>query len=164
MNVEQLYSAYTIVITLAWLLLIAAPRWTWTEHIVHRIWMPLAIVVWVVALSLIRTEPPAGATMTSMQGVMLLTNGPEGTLILWTLVMGWDLLAGAWLSRDAQRHGIHHAWVVASLIATYFLGIAGFALYLIIRWVLRRVVTFDETLINKQPVIPRELWVQGRNR
>jgi len=104
MDVERLYSAYVVVISAAWLLLIVAPRWVWTERIVHRVWMPLAIGIWVLALTLMRSDPPAGAGMTSMQAVMLLTNGPEGTLILWTLVMGWDLFAGAWLSRDARRH------------------------------------------------------------
>ena len=146
MNVERLYSFYVMIISVAWLLLIVAPRWVWTERIVHRIWMPIAVGAWVMILSILRADPPAGAGMSSMQAVMLLTNGPEGTLILWTLVMGWDLFAGAWLSRDARRHGIHHGWVVVCLIATYIAGMLGLVLYLIARVALRRTTTLEETM------------------
>jgi hypothetical protein len=144
MDVERLYSVYVIVVSVAWLLLIVAPRWVWTERIVHRVWMPVAVGLWILALSLLRTDAPSGAGMTSMKAVMLLTNGPEGTLILWTLVMGWDLFAGAWLSRDALRRGIHHAWVIPSLLATYFIGIHGLLLYFAIRLVLRKATTLEE--------------------
>ncbi len=146
MDVERLYSAYVIVVSVAWLLLIAAPRWVWTGRILHRVWMPLAIGLWILALSLLRSEPPAEAGMTSIRAVMLLTNGPDGTLILWTLVMGWDLFAGAWLSRDARRHGIHHAWVIPCLLATYLIGIPGLLLYFVIRLALRKVTTLEEAV------------------
>jgi hypothetical protein len=148
MNVERLYSAYVIVISIAWVLLIVAPRWKWTERIVHRVWMPVALTAWVLVLSMIRPDSPPGAGMGSMQAVVLLTNGPEGTLILWTLAMGWDLFAGAWLSRDARRYGIHHGWVILCLLVTYFSGIVGLALYLIIRLLLRGQVTaLDEAVV-----------------
>jgi hypothetical protein len=82
--------------------------------------------------------------MGSMKAVMLLVSGENATLTLWTLVMGWDLLAGAWLARDARRRGIHHACVVVCLVLTFVYGIIGLVLYLLVRLALRGVLTMHE--------------------
>lgn len=144
MNHELLYSAFTLTVSVAWLLMIVAPRWLWTDRIVHSIFIPLALGVWAIALSLLGPPALEGAGMGSIKAVMLLVGGEHGTLTLWTLVMGWDLLAGAWLARDARRRGIHHAWVVLSLIVAFVYGIVGLMLYLIVRLASRRVLTMHE--------------------
>ena len=144
MNYEFLYSAFVIVVTLAWLLLILAPKWAWTRRIVHSIGMPIAIAVWVFTLEFLKPAAPAGASMTTLQGVMLLVGGEHGTLMTWTMLMGWDLIAGSWLARDALRRGVHHAWVVPCLLLMYFLGIVGLILYFAIRLGLRREWSLEE--------------------
>ena len=144
MNYELAYSAFTIVISLFWLLLIVAPRWSWTDRLVHTVFVPLGIGAWTVALGVLGPAPPEGAGMGTLKAVMLLVGGEHATLTLWTLVMGWDLLAGAWLARDARRRGIHHAWVIACLILTFMFGIAGLVLYLLLRLALQRVLTMHE--------------------
>jgi hypothetical protein len=126
-------------------LLIVAPRWIWTDRIVHTVFIPLALFVWLITLSVLGPSPPEGAGMGSIKAVMLLIGGEYGTLTLWTLVMGWDLLAGAWLARDARRRGIHHAWVVVCLVVAFVYGIVGLVLYLLVRLALRGVVTLHET-------------------
>ena len=145
MNPESLYLAYTLTVAAFWLLLIVAPKWIWTDRIVHTAIVPLALILWVLVLSAIAPPPPEGAGMGSIKAVMLLIGGEYGTLTLWTLVMGWDLLAGAWLARDARRRGIHHAWVVACLVLTFVYGILGLVLYLLVRLALRGVLTLHET-------------------
>jgi hypothetical protein len=144
MDYELAYSAYTLVVSLFWLLLIVAPRWVWTDRIVHSVLVPLAIGAWTIALGVSGPAPPEGAGMGSLQAVMLLIGGDHATLTLWTLVMGWDLLAGAWLARDARRRGIHHAWVIPCLILTFMFGIVGLVLYLLLRLALQRVLTMHE--------------------
>jgi hypothetical protein len=144
MNYELTYSAFTLTVSAFWLLLIVAPRWTWTDRIVHTVLVPFAIGVWAIALGVLGPPPAAGAGMGSIKAVMLLTGGEHGTLTLWTLVMGWDLLAGAWLARDARRRGIHHAWVVACLALAFVYGILGLVAYLLIRLALQRVLTMHE--------------------
>jgi hypothetical protein len=140
-----MYYAFTIVVSVFWLLLIVAPRWIWTDHIVHSAFVPFALGAWVIVLGVIGPPPPEGAGMGSLEAVMLLVGGEHWTLTLWTLVMGWDLLAGAWLARDARRHGIRHAWVIVCLIVTFVYGLIGLLLYLVIRLALRRVLTMHET-------------------
>ena len=144
MDYELLYSAFTLTVSVFWLLLIVAPKWIWTDRIVHTAFVPLALVLWAIVLSVLGPPPPEGAGMGSMKAVMLLLGGETATLTLWTLVMGWDLLAGAWLARDARRRGIHHAWVVVCLVLTFVYGIIGFVLYLLVRLALRGVLTMHE--------------------
>jgi hypothetical protein len=145
MNTEQLYFAFTLTVSALWLLMIVAPKWTWTDRIVHTVFFPFALLLWVIVLSVLGPLPPEGAGMGSIKAVMLLVGGEYGTLTLWTLVMGWDVLAGAWLARDARRRGIHHAWVIVCLLVTFVYGLLGLVLYLLLRLALRRVLTMHET-------------------
>lgn len=145
MDYELVYSGFTLAVSVLWVLMIVAPKWSWTDRIVHTLFVPLALALWATLLGVLGPPPPEGAGMGSLKAVMLLVGGEHATLTLWTLVMGWDLLAGAWLARDARRRGIHHAWVVACLVLAFVYGILGLVLYLLVRAALRRVLTMHET-------------------
>ena len=153
MNYELLYSAFTLAVSFFWLLLIVAPKWGWTDRLVHTAFVPLALVVWAVTLSALGPPPAEGAGMGSIKAVMLLLGEEHATLTLWTLVMGWDLLAGAWLARDARRRGIHHAWVIVCLILAFVYGIIGLVLYLLVRLMLRGVLTLHEADFVRSDVV-----------
>jgi hypothetical protein len=144
MNYELLYSAFTLTVSVFWLLLIVAPKWIWTDRIVHTVFVPLAIGMWAIGLGVLGPRAAEGAGMGSIKAVMLLVGGEHGTLTLWSLVMGWDLLSGAWLARDARRRGIHHAWVVVCLVLAFVYGILGLVAYLLVRLALQRVLTMHE--------------------
>lgn len=144
MNYELLYSAFTLTVSVFWLLLIVAPKWIWTDRLVHTASVPLALVMWAVTLSVLGPPPAEGSGMGSMKAVMLLVSGENATLTPWTLVMGWDLIAGAWLARDARRRGIHHPWVIVCLVLAFLYGIIGLVLYLLVRLALRGVLTMYE--------------------
>jgi len=144
MSPEGLFAAFNIAIVPFWLLLIFAPRWIWTDRILHSIWLPIAIGIWALTLGVSSPAAPADASMGTLPGVILLIGGAHGTLTVWTLLMCWDLLAGAWLSRDARRLKIHHAWVVVSLLVTLMLGVLGLLLYLVIRAIRRKTFTMHE--------------------
>jgi hypothetical protein len=144
MNYEQLYSAFTVTVSVFWLLMIVAPKWIWTDRVVHTVFLPMALGLWVIVLGILGPPPPDGAGMGSLEAVMLLVDGEHWTLTIWSLVMGWDLLAGAWLARDARRRGIHHAWVIVCLVLTFVYGLLGLVLYLLVRLALQRVLTMHE--------------------
>jgi hypothetical protein len=144
MNYELLYSTFTLTVSVFWLLLIVAPKWIWTDRIVHTMLVPLALGMWAIVLGVLGPPAAEGAGIGSITAVRLLVGGEHGTLMLWTLVMGWDLLSGAWLARDARRRGIHHAWVVACLVLAFVYGILGLMTYLLVRLALRRVLTMHE--------------------
>jgi hypothetical protein len=144
MHPEVLFTAFNVAVIPFWLLLIFAPEWIWTDRIVHSIALPIAIAIWALSLGVSSPAAPDGASMTTLPNVMLLIGSAHGTLIVWTMHMCWDLLAGAWLSRDARRLKIHHAWVVVALLVTLMGGIAGLLLYIVIRVFLRKRFTMQE--------------------
>jgi hypothetical protein len=148
MDLEFLLFAFVTVVEIGWALLVFVPSWIWTDRLLHRIWMPIALGVWIVSLTVLRPAAPEGAGMGSLQAVILLTNGPHGTLLTWTLLMGWDLFAGAWLARDARRRKIRHRWVVPCLLVTFVFGLLGLLLYFGIRAGLQRSTSLQEVELN----------------
>lgn len=147
MDLEHLFTAFNFAVTPFWLLMIVAPKWKWTDRIVHTIWIPVALTIWLIAIEIIKPAAPDGAGFGSLQAVMLLTNNPHGTLALWTQAMGWDLFVGMWIARDARRQRIHHGLVIPCLLATFILGPLGALLYVILRLALRRTTSLQEVAV-----------------
>ena len=48
----------------------------------------------------------------------------------WSHMIGWDLLAGYWMSKDAQRRGIPKAVTAPYIYATMMAGPVGFCTYM----------------------------------
>jgi hypothetical protein len=129
----------------AWLLLAVAPRWRWTQRLVHSALIPgLLALVYIVAFAT-NSAAPAGASMSSLTGVMQLFTSPNAVLAGWVHYLVFDLFVGAWEVRDARRRGIHHGFVIPCLALTLGLGPVGLLLYLGIRVALRREWTLDES-------------------
>jgi hypothetical protein len=128
----------------AWLLLAVAPRWQWTQRIVHSALVPAVLGLVYIGAFATNTASPEGASMSSLEGVMLLFTSPNAMLAGWVHYLVFDLFVGAWEVRDAHRHNIHHAWVIPCLALTLMLGPVGLALYLAIRAALRREWCLDE--------------------
>lgn len=75
----------------------------------------------------------AEGSFTSLAGVAQLFADPKVVLAGWIHYLVFDLFIGCWEVRDSRRHGIHHAFVVPSLILTFLLGPIGLLTYLVIR-------------------------------
>ena len=126
-----------------WVLLAVAPRAAITRQVVHAAWITwLLATVYLVALASGSSE---GGSFASLHGVMTLLSSPHAALAGWVHYLVFDLFVGAWEVRDAQRHAIPHAAVVPCLFATLMLGPLGLAAYLLLRSVLRRRVSLDES-------------------
>lgn len=121
----------------AWALLIVAPRWQWTWRIVHEAWIPLALaVVYSVMLvwGLIFGGAPEGSGFSSLHGVMTLFTMPAAMLNGWIHYLAFDLFIGAWIARDALRHGIGHLPTIPCLLLTFIYGPTGLFCYFVVRW------------------------------
>ncbi len=148
MDLELLFELVNYVPLPAWLLLVFAPRWRWTQRIAHSILMPLLLGI---AYSLLLFSDLGGNTdFLSLKGVMAAFDKPQTVIAGWIHYLVFDLFIGAWQLRDAQRRGIHHLFVVPSMLLTFAFGPAGLALYLAFRAVHKRVVTLDETVEAQQ--------------
>jgi hypothetical protein len=144
---HALYPIFNYGVLLPWSLLVFAPRWKWTQALVHGAIVPAALCAAHGALlvGLWGSAPPdaGGATLAS---VMRMFDVPWLALLCWIHYLAFDLFVGAWVARDAARRRLPHLAVAPCLVATLFFGPAGFLLYLALRFALRRAVALNEEI------------------
>jgi hypothetical protein len=144
MSPHDLFPIFNFGVLPAWVLLVLAPRWRWTQRLVHSAVIPVALGTAYLVL-LLSADLPPGAGGGSLDEVLRLFASPALALVCWIHYLVFDLFVGAWIVRDAGRRGISHLLVVPCLALTLMLGPAGLLLYLVIRLALRRVATLEET-------------------
>jgi len=141
MNPEQVFSIVNMSVLPGWLLLVVAPRWSWTRRLVPVVMaIPLAVVYVILLAGNFGGEGGFG----SLEGVAALFRNPWVLLGGWIHYLAFDLFVGAWEVRDAQRLGLPHAAVIPCLLLTFMLGPAGLLLYWVLRSALRRRWTLEE--------------------
>lgn len=142
MQAETAFSVVTWGVHLPWALLVFAPRWRWTQLLVHATLGALCLLH---AVGVLTVPVPEGANAVSLAGAMRLHSEPWMALTAWVHYLAFDLFVGAWVARDAQRHRIPHLAVAPCIVLTLMFGPTGALLYLLLRGVMRRVVTLQET-------------------
>ena len=145
MPLETLFRAASYAVIPFWLLLIAAPRWRWTYRLVHAPLVLLVLAPLYAALLFAYGPAPEDMNFMSLFGVMVGFSAPNIVLAGWIHYLIFDLFVGAWESRDAQRRGIHHGWVVPCLIGTLVLGPLGLLGYVLVRFFATRTLEYEET-------------------
>ena len=128
----------------AWLLLIFAPNWSFTQRLVHQIWIPILLGSVYLGVFLLSPGMPEEGGFSSLDGVMTLFTSPSFALVGWVHYLAFDLFVGAWEVRDARRRSITHIFVLPCLLMTLMLGPIGLLAYLLLRFALTRTVTLDE--------------------
>lgn len=145
MDPSRLFEIFNAGVMPFWLLMIIAPRWRWTERLVHSALVPAILGCSYVLLMTTAPPPPEGGSFTSLEGVVALFASPVSVLVGWIHYLVFDLFVGAWELRDSQRYGIPHLAVVPCLMLTLMLGPAGLLAYLALRGALRREWTLVES-------------------
>lgn len=143
MSPHDLFPFFNFGVLPAWALLVLAPRWRWTQRLVHSAVVPVALATAYLVL-LLSAEVPEGAGAGSLDEVLRLFASPQLALVCWIHYLVFDLFIGAWIVRDAARRGISHLAVVPCLLLTLMIGPVGLLLYLVLRLALRQVATLDE--------------------
>ena len=133
----------------AWLLLVFAPNWRWTQRIVHSILMPVLLGLAYALLLFTDFGGGGDGNFFSLAGVMALFDKPQTVIAAWIHYLVFDLFVGAWQVRDAKRRGIRHLYVVPCLISTLMFGPFGLLLYLTLRAFLKRATTLDESEVEQ---------------
>ncbi len=148
MPLEMLFKAANYTVIPFWLLLIAAPRWTWTQRLVHGP-VVLLLLTPIYAYMLFGYAPaPREMSFMTLYGVMVGFSAPHIAVAAWIHILAFDLFVGAWEARDAQRRGVPHWLVVPCLLATFMIGPVGLLLYVVVRFFRGRVLEYDE--VNAQ--------------
>jgi hypothetical protein len=145
MPLETLFKAANYAVIPFWLLLIVAPRWRWTQRLVHS---PVALLLLtpIYAYMLFGYAPaPEDMDFSTLYGVMIGFSVPHIVVADWIHYLIFDLFVGAWETRDAQRRGIPHLLVIPCLIVTLMIGPVGLLLYVLVRFFSKRVLEYEET-------------------
>jgi len=132
---ERLFSAAGMLVLPGWILLVAAPRWRWTQRIAAVI-LPLLIAGFYLAL-IIQHFGKSGGGFGSLAEVSKLFENPYLLLAGWVHYLAFDLFTGCWEVRDSQRLRIAHAYVVPCLALTFLFGPVGLLTWFMIRTSLR---------------------------
>jgi len=120
-SLETIFTIANTAVLPAWLLLALAPRWRWTQHLVHAVWIPGLLAVAYAWALFSGGPPPEGASFSSLDGVSTLFTSRTAVLGGWIHYLAFDLFVGAWEVRDARRRGIAHLWVLPCLVLTLML-------------------------------------------
>ena len=144
MTLEMLFQAANYAVIPFWLLLILAPRWSWTERLVHSP-IVLLLLTPIYAYMLFGYGPaPEGMSFSSLYGIMVGFSAPHVAVAGWIHYLIFDLFVGAWEARDARRRGVPHLLLVPCLLATLLIGPVGLLLYVLVRFFSKRLLEFDE--------------------
>jgi hypothetical protein len=140
------FAICTLSVVPAWLLLVVAPRWRWTDRLVQT--APIFVVLCAVYMitRIVRPELPEGAGLTSLEAVMVVLSSPYGVLVTWIHILVIDLFVGAWMVRDARRRSVAHAVVVPCLVVAFVAAPLGLLSYLAVRAFADGTVSLGEPL------------------
>jgi len=139
MNLEIVYSIVNLIVVPAWILLIFAPNWRFTEKYVHAAFIPLIMVIlYVYFIGWAIFFGAGGGGFGSLEGVMGMFDYPVATLGGWVHYLVFDLFVGMWIARDGKRHSIAHGWLVPCILFSFMFGPIGLGLYLILRKIIAK--------------------------
>ena len=133
---ETLFTICNYAVVPGWVLLVFAPGWKWTQRIC-AITIPALIACLYAALFISQFGNLSGG-FGSLAAVESLFRNREVLLAGWVHYLAFDLAVGSWEVRDAKRLGIPHYGVIPCLALTFMLGPAGFLLYVVLRFAMRR--------------------------
>ena len=139
MTPGQVFSIVNLVAMAAWILLVVLPRQRWVTDIVTSVIVPalFALVYTAIVVTTFASTPGGFSTL---EAVATLFGNPWALLAGWVHYLAFDLLIGTWEVRDSRERGVPHLLVVPCLVLTFFLGPAGWLLYIGVRSARSRVV------------------------
>ena len=131
---EGLFGIANLVAMAGWLLLGVgiATRSNALRDRYAGIGVPALLAVGYLALIAVKGSSAEGG-FSSLAGVAALFQSPWILLAGWVHYLAFDLFVGAWIARDADARGLPRALLLPVLPCVFFLGPAGFLLWLGLR-------------------------------
>jgi hypothetical protein len=131
MTIETVFSLCNLTATVGWLLLLAVPRSRGGMTIAGTV-IPLMLAVVYLTLFAWQVRGSQGG-FSSLAGVAQLFGNPWLLLAGWVHYLAFDLLIGAWETRDALVRGVPRLALAPCLVLTFMLGPIGLLCYHILR-------------------------------
>lgn len=144
---DSFFSATNTIALLAWIALVLFPSRRIVSHVLCGIVVPAllacgyaAVIGWKLAAS----GPPPG-DLSTIAGLKAAFADDWVFAAAWAHYLVFDMVVGAWISRDAVRLAIPWPLRTLCLVLTFLLGPVGFLLHVITRFALRRAVATDDS-------------------
>jgi hypothetical protein len=134
---DQMFGLANAFAAIGWLLLIVAPRWSWTDRLVlSGLW---SLVLAIVYTALVATFlPSAEGGFSSIAGVRSLFASDALLTAGWVHYLAFDLFVGAAQVRQAERDNISQFLMIPILIATFMLGPIGLLAFAVVKSIRHR--------------------------
>lgn len=137
MSPESIFSLSTNLALASWLLLLVAPRWSWTARFVTSVAVPGLLALAYAGLIAPRLGGGLLNDFGSIAGISRQFQDPHVVVAGWIHYLAFDLFVGSWQVRDSQKLGIGHLWIIPSLALTLGFGPVGLLAYVATRGVLK---------------------------
>lgn len=132
MTPDQLFDLVNTLALVSWLLLLVFP---FKERVRQLLFggTITGLSVLYAALFLSYFEPSSMSSFSTLDGLMGLFAIKEAVLIGWVHYLAFDLLAGLYISKDAEKNEIS-AWIIRPIfLMTFMAGPLGLLIYIIVR-------------------------------
>ncbi len=128
MQPEALFSLFSTVAMVGWLILIMLPRrWPWLNRI-PALWIPLGLSLgYSLLIGLYFFQAEGG--FDTLENVQRLFAHPMAALAGWVHFLAFDLLIGCWIARSADKLHISRLIQTPILLATFMFGPFGYLLF-----------------------------------
>lgn len=133
MQPEALFSLFSTLAMLGWLILILLPRrWVLLNQF-PALWIPLFLSLGYSLLIGLHFFQAEGGFDT-LKNVQQLFTHPMAALAGWVHYLAFDLLLGSWVAREADKLGISRLIQAPVLLATFMFGPFGYLLFMMIKY------------------------------
>ena len=138
MGWAAVFGAVNLLALIAWIALIALPRWPALLSAILYLGVGLLCLVYATGLigvvsGLIPNAGGGGADFTTIPGIRAIFATDAGVTIGWTHYFAFDLFVGIWIARDADAKGISRFIQAPILLATFMAGPLGLGIWLLLR-------------------------------
>ncbi|WP_112272305.1 ABA4-like family protein [Lentzea terrae] len=117
-----------------WVLMIFAPKWSWTKKIAESYLIILPPVAIYVALMIpVLPELIPLVTRPELAPLAEFMSTDTGAALVWAHMIAWDLFVGRWMYLEGRRLNVHPLVMAPVLVITILLAPVGLPLFLIVR-------------------------------
>lgn len=117
-----------------WVLMIFAPKWSWTKKIAESYLIILPPVAIYVALMIpVLPELIPLVTRPELAPLAEFMSTDTGAALVWAHMIAWDLFVGRWMYLESRRLDVNPLVMAPVLVITILLAPVGLPLFLIVR-------------------------------